>query len=125
MSFFTDFEDYEDCAPPGVLLPEISIESRYYKDLGLKDDTSNYDFLKELCKKGIKNHGIPELDKKEKYFSRLKSELEIFRDLGFVDYVLLNWDVLNYCHENDIPAGPGRGSAAGSLVLYLIGVTQG
>ena len=124
MSFFTDFEDYEDCAPPGVLLPEISIESRYYKDLGLKDDTSNYDFLKELCKKGIKNHGIPELDKKEKYFSRLKSELEIFRDLGFVDYVLLNWDVLNYCHENDIPAGPGRGSAAGSLVLYLIGVTQ-
>ena len=51
-------------------------------------------------------------------------ELKVFSDLGFVDYVLLNWDVLNYCHENNIPTGPGRGSAAGSLVLYLIGVTQ-
>ncbi len=51
-------------------------------------------------------------------------ELEVFKDLGFVDYVLLIWDILNFCHENDIPVGPGRGSAAGSLVLYLIGITN-
>jgi DNA polymerase-3 subunit alpha len=51
-------------------------------------------------------------------------ELSIFKELDFVDYVLLNWDILNFCHENNIPTGPGRGSAAGSLVLFLVGVTK-
>ena len=51
-------------------------------------------------------------------------ELSILQELGFIDYILLNWDILNYCHLNDIPTGPGRGSAAGSLVLYLINVTK-
>ena len=51
-------------------------------------------------------------------------ELKILKDLGFIDYILLNWDILHFCQESDIPTGPGRGSAAGSLVLFLIGVTQ-
>ena len=51
-------------------------------------------------------------------------ELDVLNELGFIDYILLNWDILNFCHENDIPTGPGRGSAAGSLVLYLINVTK-
>ena len=51
-------------------------------------------------------------------------ELSVLQDLGFVDYILLNWDVLNFCHENHIPTGPGRGSAAGSLVLFLLKVTN-
>ena len=58
------------------------------------------------------------------YYNRLKEELDIFNDLGFVDYVLLNWDIINFCIENGIPVGAGRGSAAGSLVLYVIGVTN-
>ena len=124
MSFFKDFKSYDGCTAPGVLLPEISIDERYYNDLGVSTDTSNYDFLTELCKQGAQKHGIPELDNKKEYYDRTTMELEVFLDLGFVDYVLLNWDVLNFCHENNIPAGPGRGSAAGSLVLFLIGVTQ-
>ena len=51
-------------------------------------------------------------------------ELGTLQDLGFVDYILLNWDVINFCHENEIPVGRGRGSAPGSLVLFLIGVTD-
>jgi len=51
-------------------------------------------------------------------------ELQFFHELDFVDYVLLNWDILNFCHENNIPTGPGRGSAAGSLVLFLVDVTK-
>jgi DNA polymerase III subunit alpha len=51
-------------------------------------------------------------------------ELAVLEELGFIEYILLNWDVLNYCHENGIPTGPGRGSAAGSLVLYLLKVTN-
>ena len=54
----------------------------------------------------------------------MEMELEIFRELDFVDYVLLNWDILNFCHENNIPTGAGRGSAAGSLVLFIVGVTK-
>jgi DNA polymerase-3 subunit alpha len=67
------------------------------------------------------------VDKKQNcqvYYDRVKTELSLFEELGFIDYVLLNWDILNFCHENKIPTGPGRGSAAGSLVLYLIGVTK-
>jgi DNA-directed DNA polymerase III PolC len=124
MNFLKDFSSYEDCSPPGVLLPNISIEKRYYSELGVSSSISNYDFLRELCKKGVEKYEIPKLTNSRDYYDRTKMELEVFNSLGFVDYILLNWDVLNYCHENAIPAGPGRGSAAGSLVLYLIGVTQ-
>ena len=51
-------------------------------------------------------------------------ELSVLNDLGFIDYILLNWDILNFCHETGIPTGAGRGSAAGSLVLYVVGVTN-
>jgi DNA polymerase-3 subunit alpha len=124
MNFFKDFKNYKGCVPAGVLLPEITIDKKYYKTLGIDESVSNYDFLRELCRKGVKKHEISKLDNKREYYDRTKMELEIFLDLGFVDYVLLNWDVLNYCHESNIPTGPGRGSAAGSLVLFLIGVTQ-
>ena len=126
MKLFSKFKPYENCMPPGVLLPEIKIESKHYKDLGISKDTSNYDFLRQLCLKGVKEKGINKKKDNEKqaYYARTKMELQILESLGFVDYILLNWDILNYCHDNGIPTGPGRGSAAGSLVLYLINVTK-
>jgi DNA polymerase-3 subunit alpha len=124
MSFLKDFSEYKDCAPAGVKLPEINIEDRYYEQLGLDKNTSNYDFLRALCLNGVKNKKIDKKKNKQVYYDRVKEELEILRELGFIDYILLNWDILHFCHENDIPTGPGRGSAAGCLVLYLIGVTQ-
>jgi DNA-directed DNA polymerase III PolC len=122
--FFSSFRSYKGCVPAGVLLPEITVEDKYYKNLKVDKNISNFDFLRELCKQGVKKYEISKLPNKQEYYDRTRMELEIFLDLGFVDYVLLNWDVLNHCHENDIPTGPGRGSAAGSLVLFLIGVTQ-
>jgi len=124
MSFDKDFKKYENYSPPGVRLPEINIESKYYKKLKLSEDISNFDFLKNLCLNAIKEMKINKKENKQDYYDRTKEELSILNELGFVDYVLLNWDILNFCHENNIPTGPGRGSAAGSLVLYLIGVTQ-
>lgn len=123
-SFTSDFEGYEGCVPPGVRLPKIKIEHKYYVSLGLEKGISNFEFLRALCRKGVQDRGISELKNKQDYYSRVKTELQILNDLGFVDYILLNWDILNFCHESNIPTGPGRGSAAGSLVLYLIGVTQ-
>ena len=116
--------DYKEAVPAGVLLPEIQIEKRFYKKLNVSSDSSNFEFLQELCKTGIKEKGIHKLTNNKEYYKRVKEELLILNELGFVDYILLNWDILNFCHENDIPTGPGRGSAAGSLVLFLIGVTQ-
>ena len=122
--FLKNFSNYKGCVPPGVLLPDIEIDERHYSSIGEDNSISNYDFLRKLCLKGSKEKGIDNASNKQIYYDRVRKELEILSDLGFVDYVLLNWDILNYCHENDIPTGPGRGSAAGSLVLYLIGVTQ-
>jgi len=72
----------------------------------------------------MKSKGINKFANKQVYLDRVKMELDVLDELGFVDYILLNWDILNFCHENDIPTGPGRGSAAGSLVLFLIDVTK-
>jgi DNA polymerase-3 subunit alpha len=122
--FLSKFTKYQNYAPPGVLLPEIDVNPKYYADLDIDPSSSNYDFLRALCMQGVKSKGIDKLKNKKEYYSRTKMELEILKDLGFIDYVLLNWDILNFCHENDIPTGPGRGSAAGSLVLFLIDVTK-
>lgn len=121
----TEFQKYEQPYLPGVKLPEIVLTPEQKAYAGVDgQDISNYDFLRQLCWQGIKKRGIDQLDNKQDYYERTKEELKIFEELGFVDYVLLNWDILNYCHENDIPVGAGRGSAAGSLVLYLIKVTN-
>ena len=121
---FKDFTKYDMPTAAGVLLPNIIIEKKYYDLLNIPDKTSNFDFLRNLAHKGVKDKGIDKQPNKQLYYDRAKFELSILNDLGFIDYILLNWDILKYCHENDIPTGPGRGSAAGSLILFLIGVTK-
>lgn len=105
---------------PGVRLPQIAIEEKYYEQLSISSSSDNYTFLYKLCCKRLEDKNLNTIEYKE----RLEMELSVFKELDFVDYVLLNWDILNFCHENNIPTGPGRGSAAGSLVLYLIDVTK-
>jgi len=122
MSFYEQFVEYDQCAPPGVLLPKIVIEPRHYKELGIPKTSSNLKFLKALCWKNMQSKGLSKSD--TVYLERMKMELKILEDLGFIDYILLNWEVLNFCKESGIPTGPGRGSAAGSLVLYFLGVTK-
>jgi len=121
---FSDYKTYDTPFPVGVKLPEIIIEKKYYDEVSCSDLEDNYQFLRKLCFKKLKEKGIDKFDNATLYYNRLKEELDIFNDLGFVDYVLLNWDIINFCIENGIPVGAGRGSAAGSLVLYVIGVTN-
>ena len=123
-NFTERFSSYSDFSPPGVRLPEIEIESKYYKDLDADPSISNAEFLKQLCKQGLKDKGLDKVGELSTYEERLDMELSVLSELGFIDYILLNWDILNFCHINDIPTGPGRGSAAGSLVLFLINVTK-
>ena len=121
---FSDYKTYDTPFPVGVKLPEIIIEKKYYDEVSCSDQEDNYQFLRKLCFKKLKEKDIDKFDNATLYYNRLKEELDIFNDLGFVDYVLLNWDIINFCIENGIPVGAGRGSAAGSLVLYVIGVTN-
>lgn len=120
-------DDFESLKIPilGVRLPTFKIESKYKKELGLDDNISNYDFLRALCLNGFKEKNFAKDSSEYKiYAERVKHELSIMQELGFIDYILLVWDVINFCKVNSIPTGLGRGSAAGSLVLYLIGVTK-
>ncbi|MEP7147682.1 MAG: DNA polymerase III subunit alpha [Acidobacteriota bacterium] len=60
----------------------------------------------------------------EDYSARITREFAVIRKMGFQDYFLITWDFIKYAKENDIPVGPGRGSAAGSLVAYCLGITD-
>jgi len=120
MNFLDNFNKYNNAMLPGVRLPQIAIEEKYYEQLSISSSSDNYTFLYKLCCKRLEDKNLNTIEYKE----RLEMELSVFKELDFVDYVLLNWDILNFCHENNIPTGPGRGSAAGSLVLYLIDVTK-
>jgi DNA polymerase-3 subunit alpha len=124
MSFIKQFKKYENCMEPGVILPKIKVSEKKLRPLGIKSYESNYDLLRKLCHKGVQTLSISKKENKQDYYNRAKMELSILEELGFTDYILLNWDILFFCKENNIPTGPGRGSAAGSLVLYLIGVTK-
>jgi len=103
----------------GVRLPTFGIDNKYKHELKVSEDINNFDFLKALCEDGLKKKKVSSKIYKE----RLKYELDTLENLGFTDYMLLVWDVINFCKKNNIAIGLGRGSAAGSLVLFLIGVT--
>lgn len=120
------FEPY-NLEQHGVRLPQIDIPEKDKIDLGLSSNSTNFDYLWALCDKGfekkIKNGKIDPKRAKE-YADRRKVEMETFQKLNLVDYVLLVHDVLSWCDTKNIPRGPGRGSASGSIVLFLIGCTQ-
>lgn len=124
-NLFSSKFDNLDLGLHGVRLPEFSIETSYKRHLGISEDASNYDFLRALALNGFKDLNINKTcSDYKKYVDRAKYELETLKELGFIDYILLVWDVINFCKTNNIPVGLGRGSAAGSLILYLVGVTR-
>lgn len=83
---------------------------------------NSYSYLRYLCKEGLKKRFGATVSKV--YIDRLKYELEIIDKMGFCDYFLIVCDYVTYAKENDILVGPGRGSAAGSLVSYCLGITD-
>ena len=82
---------------------------------------SAFEYLTLLCREGLKNR-YPEVSKG--LWDRLDYELETIKNMGFVDYFLITWDFIKYAKDNDIMVGPGRGSAAGSIVSYALEITD-
>jgi DNA polymerase-3 subunit alpha len=79
-------------------------------------------FLRRLALEGLKDK-LGE-NAGESYRDRLKTELEIINRMNYASYFLIVWDFIRYARKNGIPVGPGRGSAAGSLVAYCLGITE-
>jgi DNA polymerase-3 subunit alpha len=107
----------------GVRLPSFNIDDESKRKAGVSESISNFDFLSSLSFTALDTLISKENKNYKKYKERLDYELKTLEDLSFVDYILLVWNVINFCKKEDIPTGLGRGSAAGSLVLFLIGVT--
>lgn len=84
------------------------------------------EYLRELCRHGWKEKIAKNIDKENQsvYVDRIKNELDVLQGAGLSSYFLIVQDIVNYVKNNDWLAGPGRGSAAGCLVSYLIGITN-
>ena len=93
------------------LIPPFLVPDNYNKDT----------YLEKLCIDGIKNK-YPEVT--SEVSSRLAKELEVIKKMGFSEYFLIVWDFVKFAKEKDIRVGPGRGSAAGSIVSYLLDITE-
>lgn len=118
-TFPQDYHNYEKI----FHLCNLTIETR--KNLlpiyPCPNQLDSYTYLKKLCIEGLKKlfgETAPKL-----YLERLKHELSVIQNMGFCNYFLVVWDYVKYAKENDILVGPGRGSAAGSLVAYLLNIT--
>ena len=99
-----------------------NVEIKMHEDLlPIYTEDDSYEYLKKECIKGMKR--IFGSSAPKKYAERLKEELEVIKNLGFCDYFLIVADYIRYAKENGILVGPGRGSAAGSLVAYALNIT--
>ena len=89
------------------------------------EDMTNKDYLRKLCYEGLeRRYGSEANEQGSIYRDRLESELEVIEKMGYVEYFLIVWDFIHYAKSNDIPVGPGRGSAAGSIVAYSLAITE-
>ena len=101
----------------------VEIEFGNYKlpQFDVPDGYTAWEYLQKLCKEGLqKRYGT----QAKQYEERLEEELSVIHKMGFVDYFLIVWDFIRYARENGISVGPGRGSAAGSIVSYSLGITN-
>ena len=83
------------------------------------------EYLRELCYKGlVRRYGDEAMDPGSVYRKRLETELSVIEGMGYVEYFLIVWDFIDYAKRNGIAVGPGRGSAAGSIVAYSLSITE-
>ena len=99
----------------------FDFDSRHLPSYDVPDGKDAFLYLKELCYQGLLNKYENTDNELQK---RLDYELNVINSMGFVDYFLIVWDFIDYARKNGVMVGPGRGSAAGSLVSYTLGITS-
>lgn len=115
---------FEDIQTTYEFSKQINLEIPFDKKFIPKYNNSdnNYEYLKKLCILGLNKRFNGKVS--NKYKERILYELDVINKMGFVDYFLIVYDYVLYAKKNDIFVGPGRGSAAGSLVSYSLGITN-
>jgi len=103
---------------------EIEFGKYHLPQYPVPEGYTSLSYLNKLCEDGFKKRyeGV-DADTEASLRERLKYETDTISSMGFVDYFLIVWDYINFAKENHIAVGPGRGSAAGSIVAYCLGIT--
>ncbi len=128
------FSQYEGALENSVKIAEMcnfdfDFSGHVFPKVELENGVQPADFLKELSYRSLSRkaeEGKVDFSRiqKEKYVERIEYELSVICSMGYAEYYIIVWDFVNFAKNNHIPVGPGRGSGAGSLIAYLIGITD-
>ena len=95
-----------------------------YPEYPVSEDKTREAYLRELCYQGLHDRYGERAGTDSELIKRLDYEVDVIEKAGFVSYILIVWDFIHFAKQRKIPVGPGRGSAAGSLVAYVLGITD-
>ncbi len=127
------FKDYpEACRNTLEIAEKCNVElkldstsSEKYPEFDAPDGSPRDEYFTSLCHRGlIERYGEERVQTDAELTERLEYEIGIMTKMGFVSYFLITWDFIHWAKQHKIPVGPGRGSAAGSLVAYVLGITD-
>lgn len=103
---------------------ELEFGKSKYPDYPAPEGKTREAYLSELCYKGLAERYGARATKDGELIKRLDYELDVLKRTGFISYILIVWDFIHFAKQRGIPVGPGRGSAAGSIVAYVLGITD-
>src|SRR5438552_3184354 len=103
---------------------EIEFGKSKYPEYPVPAGKTREGYLRELCYKGLHERYGERAANDQELITRLDYEVDVLEKTGFVSYLLIVWDFIHFAKEREIPVGPGRGSAAGSIVAYVLGITD-
>ena len=126
---FEMYKDYPEAIENTFLISEmcnvtISFDQTYLPTYEVKQKVSAKDYLQALVYKGLEKRLVGLKVNKKEYLDRVNYELKVINDMGYNDYFLIVWDFVKYAKKKKYLVGPGRGSAAASLVSYCLGITS-
>ena len=103
---------------------EIEFGKSKYPEYPVPEGKTRDGYLCELCYKGLSERYGERAAQDKELIKRLDYEIDVLKRTGFASYILIVWDFIHFAKERNIPVGPGRGSAAGSIVAYVLGITD-
>ncbi len=101
---------------------DLPLKGFHLPKLDIPDGLTSDEYMAKICLEGLKKRYGDPLPQPVR--ERFEKERAVILKMGFPDYFLIVWDVVNFARENGIPVGPGRGSAAGSIIAYGLGITN-
>jgi DNA polymerase-3 subunit alpha len=123
------FKDFPEAVANTLAIGErcnltIEFGKSKYPEYPGPEGQAREDYLRELCYKGFEDRYGDRAKIDNQLRQRLDYELQVLEKTGFVSYILIVWDFIHFAKQRGIPVGPGRGSAAGSMVAYVLGITD-